>query len=336
MKLPSGPATRSCWRLSARSLARSMTTRVWGGTCPSIPTRTSFTPSRPTLIRLCAVAITVLGKSTTMRAGELSVVTLGACVPFALNSTCNPSGLCATSSLCNAALAATPWPVMSAAAAIGTNASSGTKRPSSCFRISLSPHARPIRLHVFLQSLLSPGLHRRSGNLLHYFPRKGLAQPVLQCFLENDGVARDLHHVTVEHRVVFPQKISFIQTVTDHGDETAFDTHHTTQVDGPDFQTLLAGAATRTARVAHHRTDERIPAPVRTVLAVRNLRLLRRRVLACAAFSHVAGFRWRIAFGILGANRGWLRLGTGHEYKCPTPSRAVPSFRTGRTRARLS
>ena len=63
---------------AAGARSRSTTTRVVGGTCPSIPTRTSFTPSRPTLMRLCAVAITVLGKSTTMRAGESSVVTLGA------------------------------------------------------------------------------------------------------------------------------------------------------------------------------------------------------------------------------------------------------------------
>src|SRR5208282_209995 len=162
--------------------------------------------------------------------------------------------------LCNAALAATPLPVMSAAAALGTNASSGIKRPSSCFRISLSPHARPFRLHVFprksvFEVFSLPALHCRSRNLLHYFPRKGLAQPVLQGFLENDGVARDSHHVTVEHRIVLPQKIRFIHTVADHGDETAFGTHHATQIDGPDFQTLLARAATRPPRVAHHRTD---------------------------------------------------------------------------------
>ena len=125
----------------------------------------------------------------------------------------------------------------------------------------------------------------------------------MQCFLENDGVARNFHHVTVEHRIVFPQKISFIQTVTDHSDETAFGVHHASQVDGPDFQTLLAGAATRTAGVAHHRTDERIPSPVRGVLAVRNHRLFARcafcaRPNCCWAALAVAG---GLLFGTVGA-----------------------------------
>src|ERR1700688_399894 len=101
---------------------------------------------------------------------------------------------------------------MSAASAISTNAISGTKRPSSCFRISLSPHARLFRLHVVFEILiLSPALYCRGRNLLHYFTRKRLAQTVLQRLLENDGVASDFHHVTVEYRVVLPQKISFIQ-----------------------------------------------------------------------------------------------------------------------------
>src|SRR5208282_3435706 len=307
-KLPSGPATNSCWRLAARSpSARSMTTCVLGGTCPSIPMRTSFTPSRSTTMWLCAVAITVLGKSTTMRAGDSSVDSLGASAPFALNSIRNPSWLCATSSLCNRAPAATSLPVVSAAAAIviTTNASSGTKRPSSCFRISLSPHARPFRLHVFPRTrffevfVVSRGLNRRSRNLLHYFPRKRLAHPVLQCFPENDGVARDFHHVTVKHRIVLPQKISLIHAVTDHSDETAFGTHHTTQVDGADFQALLAGAATRTAGVTHHRTDERIPSAVGVVLAVGNDRLFALHILA-ASRNAVAGcdsVRRRIFFG---------------------------------------
>src|SRR6266853_2180215 len=147
------------------------------------------------------------------------------------------------------------------------------------------------------KSIVSPGLHCRSRNLLHYFQRKALAQPVLQCFLENDGVTRDFHHVTVEHRIVFPQKISFIQTVTDHSDVAAFGTHYTTQVDGPDFQTLLAGAASRTARVTHHRTDEGVPSPVRGVLAVRNDRFFARRAFwAPRTAVGCAGRRWRIAF----------------------------------------
>ena len=93
MKLPSGPATISCAAVG-EIIAREINDHARSGRgCPSIPTRTSFTPSLPTLMRLCAVAITVLGKSTTMRAGESSVVTLGASAPFALNSTRKPSWL---------------------------------------------------------------------------------------------------------------------------------------------------------------------------------------------------------------------------------------------------
>src|ERR1700732_289855 len=118
------------------------------------------------------------------------------------------------------------------------------------------------------KSIVSPGLHCRSRNLLHYFPCKALAHPVLQCFQENDGVAGHFHHIPVEHRIVFPQKISFIQTVADHSDETAFGADHAPQVDGPDFQALLAGAASRTARMAYNWTNERGPSPVRGVLAL--------------------------------------------------------------------
>src|SRR5271157_3142496 len=168
--------------------------------------------------------------------------------------------------------------------------------PAVAFAFPYLPMRGRFRLHVLLRSLWAPGLDCRSRNLLHYFPRKGLAQPVLQCFLENDGVPRDFHHVTVEHRVVFPQKISFIHAVTNHRDETAFGAHHTSQVDGPDFQTLLARAAARTARVAHHRTDERIPSPVRGVFAVRGELPLARRVLTRSAFRSAIAGCWQVFF----------------------------------------
>src|SRR6266851_1443361 len=185
------------------------------------------------------------------------------------------------------------------------------------------------------KSIVSPGLHCRSRNLLRYFPRKGLAQPVLQCFLKNDGVTRDFHHVTVEHRVVFAQKISFIQTVTDDGDETAFGMHHAAQVDRPDFQTLLAAAATRATRVAYNRTDERIPSPVRIVLVVGDGLLLARGLLAFSASHGIAGYlsgRWRIAFGSRDCWLPWRAVPGGDDRN---PFRRAHVFRTRRTGSRL-
>src|ERR1700739_2161471 len=171
-----------------------------------------------------------------MRAGELSVVTLGATTPLAWNSTRRPSWPRVTSSRCNADVVAVPLPGMSAAAAISTNASSATIAPNSCFRISLSPHVRPFRLHVFRRTVCSlPGLHGRSRNLLHYFARDLFPQPVLQRFLEHHRIARDLDDVTVEHRVVLAQEIRLVQAVCHDRDQTVLGTNHSAQVDCADF-----------------------------------------------------------------------------------------------------
>src|ERR1700674_5435535 len=227
---------------------------------------------------------------------------------------------------------------MSAASAISTNASSVKKSPRSAFRFPHSPMRGRFASMCFLErisskSIVSPGLHCRSRNLLYYFPSKALAQPVLQCFLENDGVAGDFHHITVEHRIVFPQKIRFIQTVTDHSDESAFGAHHTSQVDGPDFQALLAGAASRTARMAYHRTNEGIPSPIRGVLAVGDDLLFARRAF-CAPRTAVgcAGGRWRIAFW---NRRRWLRLCLAPGHECRNLFRPARLFRARRTRTHM-
>src|SRR5450631_2672181 len=50
---------------------------VVGGVLPSMPMRTPLTPPLPTGILFCALATTVSGSSTTTRAGELSLLTLG-------------------------------------------------------------------------------------------------------------------------------------------------------------------------------------------------------------------------------------------------------------------
>ena len=94
-KLPFAPATNSCWRLrqdAAGEVEIDDHARA-GRNLPVHPDADIFHAVRPTLMRLCAVAITVLGKSTTMRAGESSVVTRGVNLPVALNSTRNPSWL---------------------------------------------------------------------------------------------------------------------------------------------------------------------------------------------------------------------------------------------------
>src|SRR5271166_2629648 len=119
--------------------------------------------------------------------------------------------------------------------------------PAVAFAFPYPPMRGAFASMCFLKSLasksISPGLDRRSRNLLHHFPRKVLAHTVLQCFLEDDGVARNSDHVTVKHGIVFPQEVSFVHAVTDHGDKAALAMHHTAQVESADFQALLAGAA---------------------------------------------------------------------------------------------
>jgi len=59
------------------AFSKSTTTLVVGGVLPSMPMRTPLTPALPTGILLSVVAITVVGNSTTRRAGELSLLTFG-------------------------------------------------------------------------------------------------------------------------------------------------------------------------------------------------------------------------------------------------------------------
>src|SRR3989442_5858831 len=68
-----------------------MTTVVVGDDLPSMPMRTPLTPSLLTAIRLCAVAITVSGSSTTTRAGLSSLLNLGVTARLELISTRTPS-----------------------------------------------------------------------------------------------------------------------------------------------------------------------------------------------------------------------------------------------------
>src|SRR3979490_634175 len=102
----------------------------------------------------------------------------------------------------------------------------------------------------------SPVLYGRGRTLLYHFTRKRLAQTVLQRLLENYGVARYLHNVTIENGVVLPQKISLVQPIAHDCDESAFAVHYTFQVDGSNLQTLFAGVATGTVCVTHDRTDK--------------------------------------------------------------------------------
>ena len=49
-----------------------------------MPMRTPLTPALPTVMWVCPVAINVAGRSTTRRAGESAVVSLGVTAPRAL------------------------------------------------------------------------------------------------------------------------------------------------------------------------------------------------------------------------------------------------------------
>ena len=106
-----------------------------------MPMRTPLTPSASTATWRRAVAITVLGRSSRMRAGCCSVLTCGFTAPRVVTSRLNPSLPRATFTFCSVAGATESVPVfcVSAAAAMSTIISSGTKTLSSCLRISLLP-----------------------------------------------------------------------------------------------------------------------------------------------------------------------------------------------------
>ena len=70
---------------------RSITIRVFGDAWPSVPRRTAFTPSLYTSIRRGEDAITVLGRSTSTRAGFSIVLKRGFTFPMARwMKTCAP------------------------------------------------------------------------------------------------------------------------------------------------------------------------------------------------------------------------------------------------------
>src|SRR5882724_7099840 len=69
---------------------------VVGGVLPSIPIRTPLTPALPTGILFCELATTVSGSSTTTRAGEFSLLTLGVTASLELISIWMLSEPCTT------------------------------------------------------------------------------------------------------------------------------------------------------------------------------------------------------------------------------------------------
>src|ERR1700719_424605 len=214
--------------------------RVVGCVWPSMPMRTPLTPAAPTAIWVCPVAMTVSGKSTTTRAGESNVLTFGVSVPLELIST-------RISSMPRTTLTRSSWLGVCAAAAT-TNSSNDKNMVTCCFRIS--PLSNP-RAQLACPSLnsISAGpfpvppscLDCRREDSLHHFPREGLAQLVLDRLLEHDRVTSNPHYVAVEHGVVLPQKICFVQIVGHDGDEASVGLHHASQIDGADLQALFPG-----------------------------------------------------------------------------------------------
>src|SRR6202158_3666728 len=214
--------------------------RVLGCDWPFMPMRTDLTPAASTAIRFCPVAITVSGRSTTTRAGESSALSLGVRVPLELIST-------RMSSVPRTSWTRSSWFGVCAAAAT-TISSHDTNMVRCCFRIPPlpNPRAQPARPSENLISALpfpvSPScLNCRREDSLHHFPREGFAQLVLDRLLEHDRVTSDLHYVAVEHGIVLPQKISFIQIVGHDRDEAGVRLHHASQIDCADLQALLPG-----------------------------------------------------------------------------------------------
>src|SRR5579862_486835 len=174
-----------------------MTTRVvW----PLIPMRTPLTPAAPTLMWLCPFAMTVDGRSTTTRAGESRLLSFGVIAELALIST-------RMSSVPRTTLTRSSWLGVWAAAATTVMSSIDIHIARCCFRISPLPNPQAWGPRVLLANLISaprfPGpavlLNRRRKDPLHHFTRERLTQLVLHCLLEHDRVARDLHHIAIEH-----------------------------------------------------------------------------------------------------------------------------------------
>src|SRR5215469_9514793 len=289
-----------------------------------MPMRTAFTASASTAMWCRPVAITVSGSSTTTRAGESRALSLGVTEPFALIST-------RTVSASRTTLTRSSWLGVWAATATTITSSNDTKIVTCCFRISPLPTRGPgprvllatrFRRSGFRIAVL---LNRRGEDSLHHFPRKRLAQLVLDGFLEHHRVSRDLHHVSVKHGIVFAQEISLVQVVRNHRNEARVGLHHAPQVDRANFQALLSG---RTAGpgLLHNRTEERITLAVHRPLLVFPLGWIGRfRHLHRRRRSHRrSGLRGRQDFGLLrlglGSRRGFrgrclyvgnLRRGTG-------------------------
>src|SRR5271165_5445599 len=242
--------------------------RVVGGVCPSMPMRTPFTPAAPTSMCFCPVAMTVAGRSTTTRAGESRVLSFGVIAPLALISTL-------MSSVPRTTLTRSSWlGVWAAAATATTRTSIDTNSVSSCFRISPLPTRGPgprVLLSISVLGVRLPGspscLNRRCKDPLDHFPCERLAQLVLYGLREHDRVTRDLHHVAVEYRIVFPQEIRFVQVVGHDRDKAGIGLHDAPQIDSADLQALLPGRTTRSVGL-HHRAEERIAFPAHRPLLV--------------------------------------------------------------------
>src|SRR6266568_2477681 len=173
-----GPGTNSYLHMRSRST----TTRVVS--VASVPIRTPVTPLFPTWMRLTEVATTVFGRSTTMRAGEESVSTLGAIAPLAVISMLTPFSLCSTLTFSRAACVAASVPGV-CAPATSTMASNAKIVPSSCFRISRLPASDLLKTYLLKKSR-SIFLRYRPANRLGYVSRQRLPQLVVEGFFEHN------------------------------------------------------------------------------------------------------------------------------------------------------
>ena len=115
--------------------------RVVGGVWPSMPIRTPFTPSLSTLIWTCEVAATVLGRSTTMRAGIVQRAQLRRHLPAGgdLHADAVVGAHHVHLLQCGVLRSVRARALRLSRAAISASTSSGSKTASSCFRISLLP-----------------------------------------------------------------------------------------------------------------------------------------------------------------------------------------------------
>src|SRR5262249_25883315 len=81
-------------------------------------------------------------------------------------------------------------------------------------------------LTTISNQLARSSLRYRPADGLRHVPRQRFPQLVVERFLENYGVARDLQNVSVEHGIVLAEEICLVHGVHHHGNHSSVRSHY--------------------------------------------------------------------------------------------------------------